>query len=112
MANDYVRIRPDTAAAHLSINIDFPASPATPRATVVVFSTGGGVTETEISLNSNGDGSSGSMPFTQAAVSKVVVVVTNAGTRFQCNKGTNFSCRGNPLDDSSSQDYNLTFSVS
>ena len=111
MANDYVRIRPDAGASNLSIDVDFPVSPATPRATVLVFGTGG-LTETEIPLDADGDGSTGSMSFTEATVSKVVVVMTNAGTRFNCNKGTNFSCHGQPLDDSSSVDYNLTFNVS
>ncbi|HKO74728.1 MAG TPA: hypothetical protein VJU01_05400, partial [Gaiellaceae bacterium] len=93
----------------LSIEFAFPASPATPRATVLVFGSGG-VAETKVALSSGG-GAFGPIAFTQGTVSKVVVVMTNAGTRFNCNKGTNFSCHGNPLDDSNSADYNLTFNV-
>ena len=47
------------------------------------------------------------------------MVLTNAGTRFRCNKGTNLSCKGNPLDDSPhintnhpTKDYVVDFTVS
>jgi hypothetical protein len=70
------------------------------------------VTETPVTIDGTGAGHYNLATFNQANVAKVVVVMTNAGTRFNCNKGTNFSCHGKSPDDSSSTDYNLTFTVS
>ena len=39
------------------------------------------------------------VPFQPGTVSKVVVVWTNAGADFLCNRATVFSCAGRPLDD-------------
>jgi hypothetical protein len=82
----------------LAVTIDFP--PGVGAATVVSFSTTGAVSMlASIPLDANGDGSFPGIPFDPANVSKVVVVITNAGGRFTCNQATIFSCEGVALDD-------------
>jgi hypothetical protein len=115
MSNDYVRVAPDAGANALTIDIDFPGSPFTPRASVLVYDkTGTLVANDEIGLD--GDGNSIAPytvnSFSTTTVSKVIVVLTNAGSRFTCHRGTTLSCGGNPRDDSSSADYSITFNVS
>jgi hypothetical protein len=112
MSNDYVRVKPAAGANSLTIDFDFPGDPFTARATALVYDDLGALTTTEIALDSNGIGSLVVNPFSPTTVSKVIVVYTNAGTRFNCKKGTNLSCRGNPLDDSSTADYSVSFHVS
>ena len=56
------------------------------------------MTVTPIPLDANGDGGPVSVGF-DPSVSKVVVVITNAGGRFVCNQDQIFSCSGLPLDD-------------
>ena len=80
----------------LTVTINFPSGVG--AATAVQFAATGAVTPIPIALNANGDGQLLVTPF-DASVSKIVVVVTNAGNRFVCNQGTIFSCSGNPLDD-------------
>ncbi len=80
----------------LTVTINFPSGVG--AATAVQFAATGAVTPIPIALNANGDGQLLITPF-DAGVSKIVVVVTNAGNRFVCNQGTIFSCSGNPIDD-------------
>ena len=116
MSNDYVRVKPDTGASSLSIDINFPGSPFTPRATVLVYDDTGALTANdEIELDGSGDAITpySVNPFTTATVSKVIVVYTNAGTHFICNKGTNLSCKGNSQDDTpGNSGYDVIFDVS
>jgi hypothetical protein len=49
--------------------------------------------------------------FSTANTSKIVLVFTNANTQFNCNHGTNLSCHGNPLGDSSTPDYSFEATV-
>ena len=98
-SNDYVVFTPVPGNTLLAVTIDFP--PGVGAATVVSFSAAG-VTVTPIPLDANGHGgpiSVGFDPVTPPAVSKVVVVITNAGGRFVCNQDQIFSCSGLPLDD-------------
>jgi hypothetical protein len=118
MSNDYVKVKPGASANSLTIDADFPASPFTPRATALIYDENGALTTTEIPLV-NGNGSLGPMAFDTGSVSKIIVVITNAGTRFNCNHGTNLSCKGDPLDDSpgisnssAPDDYIVDFNVS
>jgi hypothetical protein len=112
MSNDYWVIRPGTGASTLDIDANFPGADTSPRATVLSFPTGGGIVEQEIALDGSGDGSLPSPITFDSTVSKVVVVVTNASTRFtQCNTDFNnppfFSCFGKPQDDSGAAAYKL-----
>jgi hypothetical protein len=116
MSNDYVRVKPNTGASSLTIDINFPGSPFSPRATVLVYDdTGALIADDEIALDGSGDAIApySVNPFTTATVSKVIVVYTNAGTRFNCNKGTNLSCKGNSQDDTpGNSGYDVIFDVS
>jgi mannose-6-phosphate isomerase-like protein (cupin superfamily) len=116
MSNDYWFFTPGTGASTLDIEADFPAAATSPRATVLSFDTGGAlVDEQEVSLDPSGVGSVAGLTF-DSTVSKVVVVVTNASTRFtQCNTDFDnppfFSCFGKPRDDSTSKNYQLDLSA-
>jgi hypothetical protein len=114
MSNDYFKVKPGTDASSITISLDFPAPPFTPRATLLTFDENGVLqTPTEITLNGSGNGSTGPLTFDQASVSKMIVVLTNAGTRFNCNHGTNISCHGLPLDDTpGADDYIVDLNVS
>ncbi len=90
------------APSFLTLTINFPSGVG--AATAVQFAATGAVTPIPIALNANGDGQLLITPF-DAGVSKIVVVVTNAGNRFICNQGTIFSCAGNPLDDYLNQEF-------
>jgi hypothetical protein len=96
-SNDYVVFTPGPANVSLAVMIDFP--PGVGAATAVSFSTAGVVSVTLIPLDANGNGSLPPIPFDPVNVSKVVVVITNAGGRFICNQATIFSCEGVALDD-------------
>ncbi|HYM64152.1 MAG TPA: MXAN_6640 family putative metalloprotease [Gaiellaceae bacterium] len=101
MSNDYVEFVPQGPTTGLTITVNFPSPPYLPAATALVYSTAG-LAEAPIVLDANGDGTSGLLSFDPASVSKVVLVLTNAGTRFSCWKGRALSCAGDPLDDLSS----------
>jgi hypothetical protein len=116
MSNDYWFFKPGTGASALDIDADFPSAVTSPRATVLSFDSGGAIVEQEIALDGNGDGSLPSPITFDSSIAKVVVVVTNASTRFtQCNTDFNnppfFSCFGKPQDDSTSKNYKLDLSA-
>src|SRR6185312_7945067 len=72
MSNDYVRVKPDTGASSLTIDIDFPGSPFAPHATVLVYDdTGALIAIDEIALDVSGDAIApySVNPFTTATVS-------------------------------------------
>jgi hypothetical protein len=112
MSSDYWIFKPGTGTTTLTVDADFPTSATSPRATVMSFNTGGAlVASQEIVLDGNGDGSLAGLTF-DSTVSKVIVVVTNASTRFtQCNTDFDnppfFSCFGKPVDDFASAAHKL-----
>ncbi|MGI8607430.1 MAG: MXAN_6640 family putative metalloprotease [Gaiellaceae bacterium] len=100
LSNDYVLFKPNPAApagSLLNIGINFP--PGIGVATVIVFDLVGNVASTTtMPLDVSGDAAP--VPFLfDPSVSKVVVVITNAGNRFTCNRGRIYSCSGIPRDD-------------
>jgi len=111
MSNDYRVFKPGAGASTLDVDAHFPTAITSPRATVLRFDIGGGIVEQEIALDGNGDGSLAGVTFDPSTVAKVVIVVTNASTRFnQCGSDERppvFSCFGKPLDDSTSKNYLL-----
>ncbi|HKO21407.1 MAG TPA: MXAN_6640 family putative metalloprotease [Candidatus Eisenbacteria bacterium] len=116
MSNNYWIVSPGTGATTLDIDADFPSDLTSPRATVLTFPTGGGIVEQEIALDSNGIGSLPSPITFDGTVNKVVIVVTNASTRFtQCNTDFQtppfFSCAGKPQDDFRARVYKLDLLV-
>ncbi len=111
MSNDYWFFKPGAGATTLDIDVDFPTAITSPRATVLRFDVGDPEpVEQEIPLDVDGDGSLAGVPF-DSSVAKVVIVVTNASTRFtQCftdQRAPLFSCSGKPQDDSPTQNYQL-----
>jgi hypothetical protein len=115
MSNDYWFFKPGTGADTFDVDANFPSAATSPRATVLAFDTGGSITETEIILDLNGDGGLAAPIAFDSTVSKVVIVVTNASTRFtQCGsdgKAPIFSCFGKPQDDSAPNAYQLDITV-
>jgi hypothetical protein len=63
-----------------------------------VFSRSGAVAVKTYKLNRSGDGSL-RVGFGRGHVSRVVLIETNASTRFTCWKNSQYSCMGAPLDD-------------
>lgn len=111
MSNDYWFFKPGTGASSLDIDANFPSPATSPRATVLSFDSGGGFVQQQITLDMNGDGTVTGLTF-DSTVTKVVVVVTNASTRFtQCftdfKNAPFFSCAGKPQDDSAPNAYQL-----
>jgi len=116
MSTNYWFFRPDTNASTFDVDANFPSAVTSPRATVLSFDTGGNITETEITLDGNGDGGLAAPITFDSTVSKVVIVVTNASTRFtNCNTDFQnppfFSCAGIPQDDSAAGAYQLDITV-
>jgi hypothetical protein len=116
MSNDYWVISPGSGASTLDVDADFPSALTSPRATVLSFDSGGAIVEQEVALDGNGDGSLPTPITFDNSVARVVIVVTNASTRFtQCNTDFDnppfFSCFGKPQDDSASTNYKLDLLV-
>jgi hypothetical protein len=101
MTNRYVRFRPGRgigSTAKLALSIDAPPARTGPQATAVVFFKSGAVRFAPFRLNAHGDGVR-TVPFRRGSVRDVVLVLTNASTRFKCWLGSFFSCQGRPRDD-------------
>jgi hypothetical protein len=64
----------------------------------MVFTRSGAVTVKTYNLDRNGDGSL-RVGFGRGHISKVVLIETNASTRFKCGTGSQYSCMGAPRDD-------------
>jgi hypothetical protein len=116
MSNDYRFFKPGAGADTFDVDANFPSAVTNPRATVLSFDSGGSITETEITLDGNGDGGLAAPITFDSTVSKVVIVVTNASTRFtQCGTDNHnppfFSCFGKPQHDSAANAYQLDIAV-
>jgi hypothetical protein len=102
LSNRYLSFVPaenGNAPARLELTLDLPApgQRGLPAATVLVFSSDG-VTVQRVQLDDSGDASL-ELDFDPASVSEVVLVLTNAGHRFNCWRRALYSCQGIPLDD-------------
>jgi hypothetical protein len=101
MSSIYVTFKPsrsDGRRAHLTVQFDGPRYSDGPEGRLMVFNTSGAVTVKTYNLGRNGDGSL-RVGFRRGHVSKVVLIETNASTRFNCGTGSQYSCVGAPLDD-------------
>ena len=101
MTNRYIRFRPGRgigSTAKLALGVDAPPARTGPQATAVVFFKSGAVRFVPFRLNARGDAVR-KVPFGRGSVRNVVLVLTNASTRFKCWLGSIFSCQGRPRDD-------------
>jgi Family of unknown function (DUF6055) len=101
MSSIYVTFKPgrsDGPRAHLTVQFDGPRYGFGPEGRLMVFTKSGAVTVKTYKLNRGGDGSL-RVGFGRGHVSKVVLIETNASTRFICWKTSQYSCMGTPLDD-------------
>jgi len=101
MSSIYVTFKPgrsDGPRAHLTVQFDGPRYGFGPEGRLMVFSRSGAVTVKSYKLNRSGDGSL-RVGFGRGHVSRVVLIETNASTRFTCWRGTQYSCTGSPRDD-------------
>lgn len=101
MSSIYVTFKPgrsDGARAHLTVQFDGPRYGFGPEGRLMVFSRSGAVTVKSYKPNRSGDGSL-RVGFGRGHVSRVVLIETNASTRFTCWKRSQYSCMGSPRDD-------------
>jgi len=101
LTNSYFVYAPKTGISHtakLALLVDATSRATMPEATAVVFMRSGATREIIIRLNARGDGSK-RVPFGRGTVKKVVLVLTNASTRYSCWVNTVYSCSGRPVDD-------------
>jgi hypothetical protein len=101
MSSIYVTFKPgrsDGSRAHLTVQFDGPRYGFGPEARLMVFTRSGAVAVKAYKLNRGGDGSL-RVGFGRGHVSRVVLIETNASTRFTCRVGSQYSCMGRPLDD-------------
>jgi hypothetical protein len=101
MTNRYISFRPGRgigSTAKLALGVDAPPARIGPQATAVVFFRSGAVRFFPFRLNAHGDAVR-RVPFGRGSVRNVVLVLTNASTRFRCWLGSIYSCQGRPRDD-------------
>jgi hypothetical protein len=111
MSNGYAAFVPSRlgSAAKLTLSVDLPNLLKGPAATVVTIRRSGSAVLSPVSLDLGGNGSV-TVPFSPAAVRRVVLVLTNASGRYNCDRHTPLSCEGEPLDDNGR--YGFTARVS
>jgi hypothetical protein len=98
LANDYLEVPvAGSGATTLSLTLGLPApdQPGLPEANVLVFDPAG-IHRFEIALDAFGDAQA-AVPV--AGATRVVLVLTNAGSDTVCGQGTYFACGGASLDD-------------
>jgi hypothetical protein len=105
LSSRYVKLIPGThvrRTAHLRVDLRLPRTARGSAATVLTVARSGAITAIRAKLASNGHATV-TVPFGHAKIAAVVLVLTNAGNDYTCNRGSPFACAGIPLDD------NLTF---
>lgn len=103
LSNRFVVFKPGRGVneiARLRVAIDGPGSRSRPGATLLLFKSSGETTRKSIVLDDGGDGRA-SVSFAKSAVTKVVLVLTNGSTRYDCwvDRSSPYSCRGFSKDD-------------
>ena len=94
---------PDPGAQHLALRVRTPAGVTSPQVRLVTSRKAGGPVMTTVPVHHRL--AHVVVGFSPTTVTSVRVVVVNASRRTRCGVGSSWSCRGRPLDDSS------TFSV-
>jgi hypothetical protein len=82
----------------LRLYVDLPQRRRRPAAGAVIVFEDGSVERRQISLDASGRGSR-TVPFGRGTVRRVDLVLSNASTRMDCDRGTPYSCKGVGLDD-------------
>ncbi len=82
----------------LRLRLDLAPAARGSRAVVMVTAANGRVRRVPVSLNRRGDATR-VVAFSSRSVRNVEVTLVNAGARFDCFRGSRFSCQGTPLDD-------------
>jgi len=98
LSNNYLEVPvAGTGASTLTLSFDLPApeQPGLPEANVLVFDPTG-VHRFEIALDPAGNAAA-TVPV--AGATRVLLVLTNAGSDTVCGQGTHFACGGASLDD-------------
>jgi hypothetical protein len=100
LSTDYYAFVPSglPPTATLTFTLDLPPAVASPRATALVEQADGTVLRIAATFNVTTGRWVITVPAFGSAV-RVILVLTNASTRFQCFRGTVFSCHGRPLDE-------------
>jgi hypothetical protein len=118
-ANDYVLFKPDPTSSTIDFTLDFPPTAEGANGTILVLNTNGTVVPTDLGplLSINGDAVVNGVPFDDATVAGVVLVITNdsvamehCGTHSFSSQVT-FACRGDALDDFGSGGFNYSVDV-
>lgn len=81
----------------LRLNVDMQATSRGSAALVTSYLTSGKVKVQWVRLNKQGNGTR-AVPFSVRGVKQVEITLVNASGRFDCWKGTPFSCSGKPKD--------------
>jgi hypothetical protein len=104
MSNDYYAFVPGAGllpTSTLAVQVALPGGNGV--ATILVQRSDGTTTTVPVPLDAAGAGTVSGIEFAPGAVTRAVLVLTNAGTRFnRCNQALSppfFSCGGFPLDD-------------
>jgi hypothetical protein len=102
MATRYLALLPPQGATTLTVSVNLPDDKPSLAVTLLSFRRDGAVTEDPIALNAANDGAAKAVEFSPASIRKVLVVLTNGGTDFDCGADMFYpvySCLGTPLDD-------------
>lgn len=86
------------ASARLRFTLDLPPRLRGSQARAVVIRTSGASQFVQAKLDAKGDATL-SVAFGRPAISRVVLVLTNASARYECWRNTVLACQGLPLDD-------------
>jgi hypothetical protein len=92
--------------ARLRVTLDLPTRARGADAAIVLLSRSGSVRVLGMSLDDQGKGRR-TVPFDRGQISQVVLVLSNASSRFRCWQATGLSCQGLPLDDSTPYRYDV-----
>jgi hypothetical protein len=103
----YFSLLPDPAAprhAKLHVTLNLPPPAEGSQATLVVIAKSGAHHNVAVSLDPHGRGAR-TVPFGNRQIAEIVLVLTNASTRYNCGHGTEFACQGIPLDNAAHYRY-------
>ena len=82
----------------LKLKVNGPAKSRGTTATAIVLNDDATFEMTTLSLNKEGNGTL-VVPFAESTVSRVILVASNASTKFNCDENTYYSCNGKPKFD-------------